>query len=184
MDSTSLKERHPAESVVIPPHTSLRFDLKVENLCQNEIDFRCADPRDASPVLSSNTYTGVLPKQVPDWSNLNVIHRNTLPPRSHYFLYGSEDEAIANKPESARSLLLSGLWGFNLASSPFHGPTNFYKPDFDNTKWPLVKVPGMWSVLSFLYEVAVTHRLDANHNTLDVAHSCLTPHSVLADIGS
>lgn len=129
--------QHPAESLVIRPQTSLRLDLDIGDACQDDVESKCA----VRPHTG-----GVQPKEIPDWSNLSIIHRNTLPPRSHYFLYDSEDDALKAQPRAARSLLLSGLWGFDLSDSPFNGPRGFYKPAFNNTKWPLVKVPGMWLV--------------------------------------
>ncbi|KAM0807456.1 putative Glycosyl hydrolases family 2, TIM barrel domain-containing protein [Seiridium cardinale] len=147
--STPTEGNYPAESLVIRPHTSLRLDLSVESLYSDRTVTSDSGRHDEVPVESSITPTGVQPKQIPDWSNLNVIHRNTLPPRSHFFLYDSEEEALKNDPAQARSLLLSGLWGFDLASSPFNGPRNFYKTSFDNTKWPLVKVPSMWQCQGF-----------------------------------
>lgn len=132
--------QHPAESLVIRPQTSLRLDLDIGDACQDDVESKCA----VRPHTG-----GVQPKEIPDWSNLSIIHRNTLPPRSHYFLYDSEDDALKAQPRAARSLLLSGLWGFDLSDSPFNGPRGFYKPTFNNAKWPLVKVPGMWQCQGF-----------------------------------
>ena len=100
------------------------------------------------PPLSINQVQ-VQPARVPDWSNLEVIHRNTLAPRSHFFLYDSVQDALAADVGRARSLLLSGTWGFNLTNGPFNGPTNFYEPTFDNSSWDIVKVPGMWQCQGF-----------------------------------
>ncbi|KAK7942420.1 beta-galactosidase [Apiospora aurea] len=91
----------------------------------------------------------VRPDHVPDWSNLQVIHRNTLPPRSHFFTYDSERDALSADVTRARSFLLSGTWGFHLTHGPFNGPTDFWQPSFDNSKWDLVKVPGMWQCQGF-----------------------------------
>ncbi|KAK6840279.1 Beta-galactosidase [Apiospora arundinis] len=91
----------------------------------------------------------VRPDHVPDWSNLQVIHRNTLPPRSHFFNYSSERDALSSDVARATSFLLSGTWGFHLTHGPFNGPTDFWHPSFDNSKWDLVKVPGMWQCQGF-----------------------------------
>ncbi|KAI0133695.1 glycosyl hydrolases family 2, TIM barrel domain-containing protein [Xylariales sp. AK1849] len=125
------------------------MDLRVK-----ESDLEQIEPEDSGlcsslPDPPFITRTGVEPAHVPDWSNLKVIHRNTLPPRSHFFLYDSEKDALANDVSLARSYLLSGLWGFDLTNGPFNGPTDFYKPGSDTTKWPLVKVPGMWQLQGF-----------------------------------
>lgn len=49
----------------------------------------------------------------------------------------------------SRAELLSGLWGFSHSSSPFHGPREFYRTDFDHGKWDIVTVPGMWQRQGF-----------------------------------
>lgn len=132
--------------LTIPSHSSLRLDVDVSYSCQDEIRSKHLGSHRASPGPPCTTRSGVQPRHVPDWSNLNIIHRNVLPPRSHFVLYDAEDDALAANTGLARSLLLSGLWGFHLSESPFKGPQEFHKPSFDNSKWPLVKVPGMWSV--------------------------------------
>lgn len=143
--STPTRAEHSAE-LVIPSHTSLRLELNVAAACQGEVRTRQPGLHRALSVQIPTTHTDVQPRHVPDWSNIDVIHRNTLPPRSHFLLYDVERDALAARTGQARSLLLSGLWGFDLTDGPFNGPRNFYKPGFDASKWPLVKVPGMWSV--------------------------------------
>lgn len=49
----------------------------------------------------------------------------------------------------SRAALLSGTWGFDLAKSPFEGPRDFYRSDFDHGKWKLTKVPSMWQLEGF-----------------------------------
>ncbi|KAI0203650.1 hypothetical protein F4808DRAFT_449173 [Astrocystis sublimbata] len=92
----------------------------------------------------------VNPDRLPDWSNLKVIHRNTLPPRSHFHLYDTEEDALSgDERKKSRAALLSGTWGFHLSTSPFKGPRDFYKPGFDHSAWKLIEVPGMWQCQGF-----------------------------------
>ncbi|KAI0388344.1 glycoside hydrolase family 2 protein [Xylariaceae sp. FL0594] len=86
------------------------------------------------------------PNHVPDWSNLKVIHRNILPPRSYFHIYNSIRDAFEGDVKKSRAVLLSGLWGFHLSTSPFKGPREFYKSDFDSHDWKLIEVPGMWQL--------------------------------------
>lgn len=111
-------------------------------------DGRCGS-RSGPPFSIDNNESKVRPDHVPDWSNLQVIHRNTLPPRSQFFTYDSEKDALSSDVTQARSFLLSGTWGFHLTHGPFTGPTDFWDPSFDNSKWDLVKVPGMWQCQGF-----------------------------------
>jgi beta-galactosidase len=103
------------------------------------------------PVTESGSISGsndVHPKSVPDWDNLQVLHRNTLPPRAHFFLYENEEDALTRDVVRSKSQLLSGQWIFQLSSSPFNGPRDFHSQGFDvlqsNTAWGRIMVPGMW----------------------------------------
>jgi len=92
----------------------------------------------------------VHPQTTPDWNNLQVIHRNTLDPRNHFYLYDTEEDALAGDIEKARCQKLSGrAWKFNLSSSPFQGPAGFHEVDFDCSTWDDIQVPGMWQCQGF-----------------------------------
>lgn len=82
----------------------------------------------------------------PDWSNLEVIHRNTLPPRSHFFLYDNEVDALTHDTTRAKAQCLSGKWKFSLSKSPFEGPREFFRRDFDTYGFTDINVPGMWQL--------------------------------------
>jgi beta-galactosidase len=91
------------------------------------------------------------PQATPDWNNLSVIHRNTLPGRSHFFVYDNEDDALTRDLSRSKSQLLSGpRWIFQLAKSPLEGVTDFYMQDRsaleDDPLWGRVAVPGMWQL--------------------------------------
>ncbi|KAI1318542.1 glycoside hydrolase family 2 protein [Xylariaceae sp. FL0255] len=115
----------------------------------SDIDTRPQLSQDQALVQAGITSTDVEPGYTPDWSNLDVIHRNTLRPRSHFHLFDSEEAALTGEVEKSRAVLLSGTWGFNLSSSPFEGPRDFYKPDFNHSEWSLIQVPGMWQCQGF-----------------------------------
>ncbi|KAI1812424.1 glycoside hydrolase family 2 protein [Poronia punctata] len=101
-------------------------------------------------MTTDNNSLEIKPDHLPDWSNLNVIHRNTLHPRSHFHIYNSQEDALKGDVELSRAALLSGTWGFHLSTSPFqHGSRDFYKPDFDHDDWKLIQVPGMWQLQGF-----------------------------------
>jgi len=102
-----------------------------------------------APTPASMSHSTTHPNHTPDWSNLKVIRRNTLPPRSHFHLYDSESDAVSANIDASRAVLLSGTWGFNFSPSPFAGPREFYRTDFDHGDWKLVSVPGMWQLQGF-----------------------------------
>ncbi|KAH8666863.1 glycosyl hydrolases family 2, TIM barrel domain-containing protein [Xylariales sp. PMI_506] len=133
----------------IRPYARLNVDLTIVGSSRSGETVPTNTGLVGSSTSPQSTLPGVQPEHTPDWSNLKVIHRNTLPPRSHFFVYASEEDAIVNDAARSKAVLLSGLWGFDLTNGPFNGPTDFYKPDFDNSRWPLVKVPGMWQCQGF-----------------------------------
>lgn len=92
---------------------------------------------------------GSFPATKPDWANLNILHCNTLEPRSHFYLYDKEQDAIARDLSKARAHPLSGKWKFHLANSPFEVPDDFQQGDFDTSKWEEIEVPGIWQLQGF-----------------------------------
>lgn len=88
-----------------------------------------------------------------DFNDLSIIHRNTLPPRSHFFLYSSEDDALeaaqTHDISKSKSQLLSGTWKFFHTYGQFPGPRDFFHEDFDTSHWDDVQVPGMWQLQGF-----------------------------------
>ncbi|KAL1634227.1 hypothetical protein SLS58_010771 [Diplodia intermedia] len=83
----------------------------------------------------------------PDWSNLEVIHRNTLPPRASFFNYASTSAALSYDPAKSDSTVsLNGPWKFHYASSPYRTPEGFQTPGFDASAWPDIPVPSMWQM--------------------------------------
>ena len=89
------------------------------------------------------------PDQRPDWANLKVLHRNTLPPRSDFYLYDTEKDALSRDRSKARCQCLSGKWKFNLTNSPLESPVGFEAESFDSSQWSEITVPGMWQLQGF-----------------------------------
>ncbi|KAL3461218.1 glycosyl hydrolases family 2, TIM barrel domain-containing protein [Aspergillus heterothallicus] len=88
----------------------------------------------------------VWPGSIPDWSNLNVLHRNTLAPRAHFYSYPDEDAALSFNREESFFHSLNGTWKFHYDSSPY------YAPDWDNantTNWDDIEVPGVWQMQGY-----------------------------------
>jgi beta-galactosidase len=85
----------------------------------------------------------------PDWSNLSVLHRNTLSPRANFKIYNSESDALSRDESKARVQSLAGTWKFHLANSPFEAPEGFEAADFDKSQWSDIPVPSMWQLQGF-----------------------------------
>ncbi|KAK7745712.1 hypothetical protein SLS62_009678 [Diatrype stigma] len=90
--------------------------------------------------------TKVHPASQPDWNNLAVLHKNSLPPRANFYVYGSAEDALAYDVSKSSTHLLSGAWKFSLAKNPFEAPEGFADPSFDTTAWDDVTVPSMWQL--------------------------------------
>jgi beta-galactosidase len=93
--------------------------------------------------------THTFPTTTPDWSNLDVLHRNTLPPRASFLIYDNVKDALARHVPKSKTLCLSGTWKFDLAKGPFHAPPNFFEQKFDVAEWSEIQVPGMWQLQGF-----------------------------------
>ncbi|KAH6671123.1 hypothetical protein B0J14DRAFT_595378 [Halenospora varia] len=89
---------------------------------------------------------GIFPVSKPDWSNIEVIHRGTLPPRSSFSLYDSYSHAISQDLKFSSSLNLSGAWKFHHCNNPFEVPPGFEQPSFDISQWADIQVPGFWQL--------------------------------------
>lgn len=83
----------------------------------------------------------------PFWLDQNVNRVNTLAPRSDFFAYETPEKALAgNKQQSKRYLSLEGKWKFNFVTNHQDAPVGFYETDFDDTKWELFPVPGLFEL--------------------------------------
>ncbi|KAH7322998.1 glycosyl hydrolases family 2, TIM barrel domain-containing protein [Stachybotrys elegans] len=103
-----------------------------------------------SPTVSRST-SAAHPRHsnsspAPDWNNIKVIHRNALTPRSHFYLYDNEKDALTRDVTKAKAQCLSGTWKFHHTYSPFDGPVDFYDPGFDASAFSDIPVPSMWQL--------------------------------------
>ncbi|KAK8049574.1 glycoside hydrolase family 2 protein [Apiospora phragmitis] len=86
------------------------------------------------------------PASQPDWNNLEVLHRNTLLPRTNFYTYRSAEDALTYDINKSQACCLSGAWQFHLSMNPFEAPEGFEDPSFDTTQWDQVTVPSMWQL--------------------------------------
>lgn len=89
------------------------------------------------------------PTATPDWSNIEVLHRNTLPPRASFFVYDDVKHALKRDVSKSKTLSLSGTWKFDLAKGPFAAPPDFFEDKFEVAQWGDIKVPGMWQLQGY-----------------------------------
>ena len=82
-----------------------------------------------------------------EWHDMEVNEVNRLPMHAHFFAY--ENEATALKGDMTKSknfMSLHGTWKFNWVENADQRPTDFFKADFDDSKWGKMPVPGMWEL--------------------------------------
>ncbi|KXJ90728.1 intracellular beta-galactosidase BgaD [Microdochium bolleyi] len=95
------------------------------------------------------SFTQSHPASQPDWNNLSVLHRNTLPPRANFYVYNSARDALTYDVLKSKTHSLSGTWKFQHSPNPFEAPDNFHARDFDASAWHDVAVPSMWQLDGF-----------------------------------
>lgn len=83
-----------------------------------------------------------------DWENPQAIGHNRLTSRSPLTPYADE-EAARTRAESPYRLPLNGQWRFSLLDNPHAAPANFAAPEFDDSGWANITVPGNWTMQGF-----------------------------------
>ncbi|MFA5262551.1 MAG: glycoside hydrolase family 2 TIM barrel-domain containing protein [Opitutaceae bacterium] len=92
--------------------------------------------------------------EVPDWENPEVVGINKLEPRASFIPHDSLDGALKGDPAaSSQYLLLNGTWKFNCVKRPEDRPVDFYKPDYDVSRWAEIPVPGSWQMHGFDFPI-------------------------------
>ena len=82
--------------------------------------------------------------------NPDVVGINKLDARATFFPYNSIELAKADDMSKAENyMLLNGTWQFNYSDTPETRPADFYKEDYDTSKWGQIKVPSNWEVEGF-----------------------------------
>lgn len=84
-------------------------------------------------------------QDLPEWQSQYAIGKNKVAPHAYVWPYTSVEDIVArNHEDNAYFLSLNGTWKFNWVRNPETRPTDFYKNNFDVTKWDDIQVPGNW----------------------------------------
>lgn len=76
-----------------------------------------------------------------------IVSLNRMPMRAHGFAFENRELAEKRaKENSAYFQSLNGLWKFNWVKNPNDRPQDFYKTNFDDTKWVNFSVPANWEL--------------------------------------
>jgi beta-galactosidase len=94
--------------------------------------------------LFTSKDTASVPKEIEDPECIGInkeLNHATLMP------YASLKEAIAgNRHASSYARSLNGMWKFNWVDWPQKRPLDFYKNNYDVSRWDNIKVPSCWQV--------------------------------------
>ena len=87
-----------------------------------------------------------------------IVSVNRLPMRASAFAFENRELAAQRKKEaSANFLSLNGNWKFNWVQDPRQRPEDFYKTDFNDSKWTDFKVPANWELNGYGLPIYVNH---------------------------
>jgi beta-galactosidase len=83
----------------------------------------------------------------PVWRNPYVNQQNREARRANFFAYENERMAAkGDKTLSERYLSLEGMWRFCFVRNHNERPENFFRTDFDDSKWVDFPVPGLFEL--------------------------------------
>ena len=83
----------------------------------------------------------------PVWKNPLVNQQNREARRANFFAFESEELAQkGDKTLSLRFLSMEGTWKFNFVKDHQNAPKDFFRTDFDDSKWVDFPVPGLFEL--------------------------------------
>ena len=82
-----------------------------------------------------------------EWQSPESVAVNKLQPHAWFFSFRNIDEARKVLPEnSSYWKSLDGMWKFHWAPNPDERPKDFFRTDYDVSKWDDIKVPMSWNM--------------------------------------
>ena len=82
-----------------------------------------------------------------EWQSPDSVAVNKLQPHAWFFSFRNIDEARKVLPEnSSYWKSLDGMWKFHWVPNPDERPKDFFRTDYDVSKWDDIKVPMNWNM--------------------------------------
>lgn len=82
-----------------------------------------------------------------EWQSPDSVVVNKLQPHAWFFSFRNIEEARKVLPEnSSYWKSLDGMWKFHWAPNPDERPKDFFRTDYDVSKWDDIKVPMNWNM--------------------------------------
>ncbi len=103
--------------------------------------------RDAACYVSTMILTFLIAQNPAEVEDPAIVEINKEPARASFFPYESAKLAKADDPTQSKYYQsLNGDWKFHWVKNPNDRPTDFYKTNFDDSKWVDFPVPANWEV--------------------------------------
>ena len=107
----------------------------------------CCSPAWAGDVLGGYFYQQQEAPTGWEWQSPDSVAVNKLQPHAWFFSFRNIDEAKKVLPEnSSYWKSLDGMWKFHWAPNPDERPKDFFRTDYDVSKWDDIKVPMNWNM--------------------------------------
>ena len=101
-----------------------------------------------------------------DWENPAVVGINKEPARATAIPYTLIEQAKENTwASSSNYILLNGDWKFDYQKNMDTTPKDFFQPNFDDTDWNTIPVPGTWQThgySKFIHESYQLHLIESD----------------------
>lgn len=99
--------------------------------------------------------------KTPDWENPQMINENKEATCATFMPFRTIEEALTQKRnQSVYYKTLSGTWKFNWVRKPADRPVDFYKTDFDVSRWNDIPVPANWELHGYGIPIYVNHQYE------------------------
>lgn len=107
----------------------------------------CCSPAWAGDVLGGYFYQQQEAPTGWEWQSPDSVAVNKLQPHAWFFSFRNIDEARKVLPEnSSYWKSLDGMWKFHWAPNLDERPKDFFRTDYDVSKWDDIKVPMNWNM--------------------------------------
>ena len=107
----------------------------------------CCSPAWAGDVLGGYFYQQQTAPTGWEWQSPDSVAVNKQQPHAWFFSFRNIDEARKVLPEnSSYWKSLDGMWKFHWAPNPDERPKEFFRTDYDVSKWDDIKVPMNWNM--------------------------------------
>ncbi len=102
----------------------------------------------ASAQLNGFTYGDIKAPTGKEWESPDHLAHNKEQPRATFYSFENIENARKVLPQHSEYWQsLNGNWKFNWVKQPNERPVDFYKTDFDVSKWDDIPVPSNWNIV-------------------------------------